>query len=285
MTFIGTIHDPLKINLHRQKSLLLSSISPNTIYFEALKNASSSSQLLATLSTLLAVPAFTQLIATLFRPILIYLCARWLENEDASEQHLVALCYLLEVHEELFPILHQLLLSYHLEGPLAFIDASPSPLSINVTRLHQLLLAYYRILQANRELPAQFHWSLKPLSQLIWTPHLDNGIRILAIRCYSLQSGMCEEERRKLETEVLGEACGVDCQLDYGQNIDGTPKMVDGWIMPVVELKRVQEERDAIITRPIDYFSQDNQQPSCIELSDLRYLFFPEGIMSIDLLF
>ena len=83
---------------------------------------------------------------------------------------------------------------------------------------------------------------------------------------------MCEEERCKLETEVLGELCGVDCQLDYGQNINGTARTVDGWIMPVVELKRVHEERDAIITKPVDYFSPDGQQSSCIELSDLRYV-------------
>lgn len=182
-------------------------------------------------------------------------------------------------------ILHQLLQSYYPEGPLAFIDASPSPLSVNVTRLHQLLLAYYRILQTNRELPDQLHWSIKPLSQLIWTPHLDNGIRILAIRCYSLQIGMCEEERCKLEIEILGELCGVDCQLDYGQNLDETAKTVDGWIMPVVELKRVQEERDAIITKPIDYFSQDDQQSSYVEFSDLRYMLVPQGMMSIDHLY
>lgn len=108
------IHDPLKINLHRQKTLLLSSISPNAIYREALNNASSSSQLLATLSTILAVPAYTQLIATLFRPILIDLCARWLESEgDGSEQYLVALCYLLEVHEELFPYVTFSFFNYH----------------------------------------------------------------------------------------------------------------------------------------------------------------------------
>ena len=106
------LYDPLKINLHRQKTLLLSSISPNTIYTEALINASSSSQLLATLSSILAVPAYTQLIATLFRPILIDLCARWLESEDGSEQYLVALCYLLEVHEELFPYV-TFIFNYH----------------------------------------------------------------------------------------------------------------------------------------------------------------------------
>ena len=110
MTFI---HDPLKINLDRQKNLLLSSIPPNSIYFEAFNNASSPSHLLKILSTLLAVPAYTQLIATLFRPILMDLCARWLENEDESEQHLVALCYLIEVHEELFPYAHLFFFNYH----------------------------------------------------------------------------------------------------------------------------------------------------------------------------
>lgn len=93
---------------------------------------------------------------------------------------------------------------------------------------------------------------------------------------------MCEEERCKLETEVLGELCGVDCQLDYGQNLDGTTKVVDGWIMPVLELKRVQEERDVIITNPMDYFSTDDQQRSYFELSDLRCFFFFERMTFID---
>ena len=107
------MNDPLKINLHRQKALLLSSIPENTIYTEALNNASSSSKLLATLSTILAVPAYTQLIATLFRPILMDLCTRWLEKTDGLEKHFVALCYLLEVHEELFPYVS----FFHLQLP------------------------------------------------------------------------------------------------------------------------------------------------------------------------
>ncbi|KAF8967136.1 hypothetical protein BDZ97DRAFT_1903538 [Flammula alnicola] len=216
-------------------------------HYDALNNASTTRQLLATLSSLLAAPAFTQLVATLFRPILIDLCARWLESENDVEEHLVALCHLLEVHEELFPVLNQLLLKYYENGPLSFVIGTLSPISIDVKRLQRLLLAYYRILQANRALPRHLLWSLEPLSKLIWTPHLDNGVRLLAIRCYSLQSGMGEEERCKIEREVLGEPCGVDCQLNYGQGVDGTEKDVDGWIMPVVELKRVQEERDRIV--------------------------------------
>ena len=103
MSFASAIHNPLAINLRRQKDALLSSIPPNTTHYGALKSATTTRQLLSTLSSLLAVPAFTKLVATLFRPILTDLCARWLESEDDVEEHLVALCCLIEVHEELFP--------------------------------------------------------------------------------------------------------------------------------------------------------------------------------------
>jgi len=68
-----------------------------------LNNVTTTRQLLSILSSLLAVPAFTQLVATYFRPILIELCVRWLEGGQGAEEHLFALCYLVEVHEELFP--------------------------------------------------------------------------------------------------------------------------------------------------------------------------------------
>jgi hypothetical protein len=144
-------------------------------------------------------------------------------------------------------------------------------MSINVARLHWLLLAYYRILQANRELPRQLSWSLAPLSRATWTPHLDNAARLLSIRCYALQSGMGEEERENLEREVLGEPCGVDCLLAYGQNEDGSEKNVDGWIMPVIEVRRIQEERDSIVTKPHDYYTrEDGDSAQVIQSSDLR---------------
>ncbi|KDR82591.1 hypothetical protein GALMADRAFT_206424 [Galerina marginata CBS 339.88] len=257
MSFASAIHDPLAINLGRQKAFLLSSIAPNTKHYNAVKTAPTTRQLLSTLSSLLAVPAFTKLVATCFQPILMDLCARWLESEDGVEGHLFALCSLVEVHEELFPILHQLLLKFYEEGPLSFISGTLSPISIDVTRLQRIVLAYYRIMQANRELPLHLSWSLAPLANLVWTPYLDNGVRLLAIRCYSLQSGMGEDERCKLEREIFGEPCGVDCNLNYGQNLDETEREVDGWIMPVVELKRVQQERDEIVTEPLDYFSRE----------------------------
>ena len=103
MTLASAIHDPLTINIHRQRRQLLSYIPTDTLYHEALSNASTNRELLTTLSGLLAVSQFTQLVATLFRPILLDLCARWIDNEHDVEDHLIALCYLLEVHEELFP--------------------------------------------------------------------------------------------------------------------------------------------------------------------------------------
>jgi midasin len=103
MTFASPLHDPLAINLRRQTSCLLSSIAPSTPHYDALNIVVTTRQLLSNLSSLLAVPAFTQLVATYFRPILMELCVRWLEGEYGMEEHLFALSYLVEVHEELFP--------------------------------------------------------------------------------------------------------------------------------------------------------------------------------------
>lgn len=99
-------------------------------------------------------------------------------------------------------------------------------------------------------------WSLAPLSQLIWTPNFDNAVRLLSIRCYALQSGMGEAERENIEKEVFGEICGVDCQMEYGTN-----GPIDGWIMPVIEVKRVRKEREAIVTQPFDFFQTQHGEP------------------------
>lgn len=86
-----------------------------------------------------------------------------------------------------------------------------------------------------------------------------------------MQTGMAEMERGKLETEVLGEACGADCQLDYGQELDGRKKEADGWIMPVLEVKRVQEWRNAIVKEPYDYYTVDEADSHLpIHPSELR---------------
>ena len=98
------LHDPLTINLRRQTAALLSAIP--TSYAIVIQNASSTKQLLAILSKLLALPPLTQTIATLYRPILYDLCARWLEDDQNIEDKLVALCLLIQIHEELFPFVY-----------------------------------------------------------------------------------------------------------------------------------------------------------------------------------
>ena len=164
---------------------------------------------------------------------------------------------------------------FHRNGPLSFITEAHSLISVDITRLQQLLLAYYRILQANRELPRTLRWNLTPLSNLIYTPRVDNGVRLLAIRCYSLQSGMGEEERCNLEREILGEPCSVDCNLNYGQNVDGSLKEVDGWLLPVLEVRRVQEERESIVSEQLDFYSRaGGNHTFLLETKNLRFVPF-----------
>lgn len=103
MASSSAIHDPLAINLRRQKRALLSDIPADSPYAAALLSARTNTELLAALSALLAEPALTLSIATYFRPILFDLCARWLDDSQNTEDQLVALCLLVEVHEELFP--------------------------------------------------------------------------------------------------------------------------------------------------------------------------------------
>jgi midasin len=165
------------------------------------------------------------------------------------------------------------------DGPIAFVAAIEFPLSIQVPRLQRLLISYYRILQANRELPRHLLWSLSPLSRLIWTPGMDNAVRLLAIRCYSLQSGMGEAERETLERAVLGEVCVSDCPLEYGRNADGSLKEMDAWVMPVFEVKRIQEMRRAIVDHPQTFYEGVGMEPwvlRCVPTCTVSYqLIFP----------
>jgi len=308
MEFVGAIHDPLTINLKRQTRSLLSKIPSGSPHAATLLNASTQKDLLSTLSYLLAVPSLTLAVATAFRPLLIPLCAHWLDYEEDTEEKLVALCLLLQPHEELFPyvqlaymqlkscqflflllsILSQFLRKPEFQnGPLAFLLASQNLKDIDVPRLHRLLLAYYRILLASRQLPHNLLWPLSPLSKLFWTPHLDTGVQLLAIRCYAMQSGMGEAEREKLETEILGEACGIDCQIGYGENIDGSSSDMDGWIMSAFEAKRIIDARNSIFSDPHDYFTfEEGEDCEPIRLTDLRqvYSHFLFHILSFDLL-
>jgi midasin len=141
--------------------------------------------------------------------------------------------------------------------PILKLDELES-LDINLTQ--RVLLAYFRILTANRLLPSQLCWPLSPLSKLIWRSGLDNGVRLLAIQCYAAQAGMVEPERIKIEKELFGEPCAVDCDFYYGETLEGERKMMDGWVMPLVESERVQEHRKRIATEVEDFYAHDESE-------------------------
>lgn len=168
-------------------------------------------------------------------------------------------------------ILSRVLLNHFEGGPLAFLSSVHSLGSVNSARFHYLLLAYYRILQVNRELPRHLLWPLAPLARLIES-NLDHGIHFLAIRCYSLQSGMGEAERIKIERRIIGEPFKDDFGVILGQNLDGTKAEVDGWMLPVLELQRIREEREELVTLVDGFYSQEEADESArIQDSDLRF--------------
>jgi hypothetical protein len=109
---------------------------------------------------------------------------------------------------------------------------------------------------------------------LFWSPHPDTGVRLLAIRCYALQSGMSEAEREKLETEVLGAIWEVDCQICCGEDLDGKTQEMDGWLLPALESKRVIDARNAILQDHQEhYFSEGSDESQTINMADLRQVY------------
>lgn len=103
MAVASPLHDPLVLDLSRQTTALLSSIPRSSVDYDSIVNSSTASQLLSALSCALANPCLTKIVAKLFRPLLMDLCARWIDDVENSERHLVALAYLVEVHEEIYP--------------------------------------------------------------------------------------------------------------------------------------------------------------------------------------
>lgn len=155
-------------------------------------------------------------------------------------------------------------------GPLGFLSQIESVGDIETVVLHRRLVAYYRILQANRAFPRTSSWPLAPLSKLISAPLLDNGVRLLAIRCYALQAGIMEGERVKMENNAIGDVESIDCPITYSTRMDGTRIQVDGWILPAVEAKRVVDYRNALLQTQ-DHYSfdgDDSQEP--IHPAELR---------------
>ena len=98
--------DPLSFNIHEQALSLLRILPPDSHSYHALRDALASNNagnLLSTASNLLAEPSVTVHACRAFQPILLDLCARWLESKLAPDRILEAFGLLIDVHEELYP--------------------------------------------------------------------------------------------------------------------------------------------------------------------------------------
>ena len=143
-------------------------------------------------------------------------------------------------------------------GPLAFVARDSSIESVDVRQMHRTLLAYYRVLRACPKLPHYLMWDLTLLHGLFSTPHSDRGILWLAIRCYALQVGMGEANREEIEKRVLGEIGAEDCSIYSSEDVNGVPVFVDGWILPVTEVLRIQDWRDGILSSEVSFLEEDS---------------------------
>ncbi|KAI0087051.1 hypothetical protein BDY19DRAFT_324469 [Irpex rosettiformis] len=268
-----TFEDPLRINLAQQIRFFSEQLPRGSSYLESLQNARSRPGLLKELSRLLSAPGLSETVARLFKPLLLDLCARWLEEETELEAKFEASALLLEIHPEIFSVFSKLLSHpYFANGPLGFTKDIHPIASVEAVKFHRILLAYYRVLHANSELPRTSSWSLTFLSRLIWERHPDPGVRFLAIRCYALQSGMMEGERLKMEKEVLGELESVDCPVTWDPAADGSRPIVDGWILPIKETRRVLETRAALLPTQKYYTYEDGDSVEPIHPAELSPL-------------
>ena len=156
------------------------------------------------------------------------------------------------------------------EGPLSLLSTSAASNETSSSELQRVLIAYYRLLHANRNISQSFGWSLNPLSSIIWDSHVPSPARFLAIQCYALQAGMIEGERVEMEQEVIGNMAEVDCPIEYGTSLDDTPEILDGWLLHMTESSRLIEARDALL-KPQNYFKfEDGDSTEPIHPAELR---------------
>ncbi|QRV86470.1 AAA domain protein [Ceratobasidium sp. AG-Ba] len=295
---INSAHDPLQFDIIGQSHALLLKIgeyiqnAQTRLVIEGLLAQTPSatvSQALDAVSELMATPAFTLIVADLFRPLVIDLCARWIDNNRLDDvDRFVALCLLVEPHEEIFPVLDTYLSSKALEnGPLAFIAQPGIALAdVPAAHLQRILLAYYRLLAADPAAPTRLSWPsyllqsiYRPSSGDIAGPHPDPAVRWLALRCFGFQTCLSEADREKLETEYVGVYAVDHLPLRIGQELKQDPAtgsalikdvVVDAWFFPLVELKRIQTKRDELATQPTRAFVESSHPALRIVEADLH---------------
>lgn len=171
------------------------------------------------------------------------------------------------------------------DGPLTIVPTSSPLANADAPLLHRLLLAYYRILKATDNTARDLSWDFSLLHQLFFAPHLDMGVRWLAIRCYVLQCGIGENVMEELERKALGEPGVCDCNISYGVDVSGTSQVVDGWLLPIIEAERIEKGRQDLLQSPAYYSDSRSSQfrLSSNDLSCVTIHFLLECVSSLNL--
>ena len=97
------IPDPLTLDITTQLRLLHEQVPAQSPFYLTTEQLLHGNNVLSTLSQLILRPSLTLTIERLFRPLLMDLCARWLDGTGDVLEKLEALALLIEVHEELYP--------------------------------------------------------------------------------------------------------------------------------------------------------------------------------------
>lgn len=68
---------------------------------------------------------------------------------------------------------------------------------------------------------------------------------------------MGEAERERMEREVIGSVDEIDCPIQYGEDESGNVVLLDGWLMPFTEVKRIGDARNDIAYDSQDFYSEN----------------------------
>jgi midasin len=133
-----------------------------------------------------------------------------------------------------------------ISSPLAFVD-NETLLDTDISRLHTILLAYIRLLTSDPSIATRNEWPIAPL-QTLRTQHQDRSVRLLAIYALSKQRQWSEAKRIEMQKQWVGDMSELDVEVRYGMEIvhsqaggfELRTKMVDGWVLPMLEHQRAK---------------------------------------------
>jgi midasin len=149
MSLVGHLRDPLSLNPKSQWLAFTSKLPDCSSTSQSNLVDTSPGEVLSLASKFLLLPSCTAIVADTFRPLLLDLCARWLETSEALEDKLSALCFLLQPHTEIFPYVF---FGLPTSSTLTILEASFPPSSNNSSLNLAPSLQSFRLFHLKRPL-------------------------------------------------------------------------------------------------------------------------------------